>query len=88
MAENSLTDFIDLINQQIDSQEKIIEYLSKAQVLVRVSLGEDFLNFEKSTLNEYLSIVEDLINLAKTGSEKAFDFLLRSRVPAASTQDD
>lgn len=80
MAENSLTDFVSLINQQTDSQEQLTEYLAKAQALIQVALGEDFLNYEKSVINDYFSILGDLIGQARAINGQLLDTLLRNHL--------
>jgi hypothetical protein len=80
MAENSLTDLVLLINHQTSHQERLSEHLSKAQALLNVALGEDFLNYNKSIINDYLSTLSGLIEQAKMISEQLLDTLLKNRL--------
>lgn len=77
MAENSLTDFVSLINQQVISQEELLGYLSSAQALTYVALGEDFLNFDKFIINDYLFILNKIIGQARTMCEQSLDIWLK-----------
>lgn len=43
MAEHSLNELLEIINQQVKSQELLREYLSKATSLIRIALEGDFL---------------------------------------------
>jgi hypothetical protein len=54
MAEHSLNELFNLINQQKDAQETLKEYLSKVMSLVRVSLSHEFLTHPPMILYHYL----------------------------------
>lgn len=43
MAQKILSEFELIINKQVDEYENLSEYLSKAEALLQVALGEHFL---------------------------------------------
>jgi|LakMenEpi03Aug12_release.lakeMendotaPanAssembly.Ray.scaffolds.fasta_scaffold424831_2 hypothetical protein len=77
MDPNSLTDTKSLLNQQIASQEALINYLHKAKALTNVTLNIDFLGCDKTTLHDYLWTLNDLLEHASFLSEKIFNNSLR-----------
>jgi len=81
MATNSLTDLISFINLQISTQETQREHLSKAKALISVALGEDFVNFEKSVIYDYLWVLNDLIAAAHDLGEKTLSAMLQINSP-------
>lgn len=81
MDQNSLTNLASLLNQQIDSQETLVEFLYKAKALICVTLGRDFLDYDKLTINNYLWILSELIENASSLSENMLNTLLRNAPP-------
>lgn len=78
MADNSVTDFRSLINQQIHFLESILEYLVKAQVLINVALGENSLTCNDVVTYTYLWVLDDVIDNAKNTNEHSLNVLLRA----------
>ncbi len=81
MAQNSLTDLMALINNQICSQETLVECLSKAQALIYVAIGNEFLDHEPCTIHDYLWALSDFIEQARSLSEHVRDALLMGTPP-------
>ena len=79
MAINSLSDITSLINQQIDAQELINEYLSKIESLYCFTMWEDFFDLEKSVLQTYFWVLSDLTSEAKKLNEETLRTLLSNR---------
>ena len=77
MAHHSLNEFSALINQQVEFQEILHEYLSKAEALSSVSLGENFLNYPLVTIHSYLWELSDLIEKIKQINEQSLNALLK-----------
>ncbi|MBA2654437.1 MAG: hypothetical protein H0U71_05170 [Gammaproteobacteria bacterium] len=78
MDQHSLTNLTSLLNQQIGSQETLVEYLYKAKALINVTLGRDFLDYDKVTINHYLWILSVFIEDACSLSENIRNDLLRN----------
>lgn len=81
MDQSSLTNLTSLLNQQIDSQETTVEYLYKAKALIYVTLGRDFLDYDKITINDYLWTLSEFIEDACSLSENMLNILLRNAPP-------
>ena len=77
MATHSVNDLTSLINTQINSHEKIQGYLLKAEALVQVALGVDFLESKRSHINEYLGILHEIIIESKYLHECALSDLMK-----------
>lgn len=79
MAESNVTQFSSLINQQVESREALNEYLSKAEALTQISMGDDFLEHSPVILHYYFWILSDIIEHAKTMNENSLDVLLKQK---------
>lgn len=78
MAECSVSQLSSLINQQIDIQENLAEYLYKAEAIANVALSNDFHDYSPSIIHDYIWALCDLINQAKSLSEKSLDELFKN----------
>lgn len=78
MANDSVTDFRSLINQQVHFHESVLEYLLKAQTLITVALGENSLGCKDTVTYTYLWVIDDVVNNAKNISEYALNILLKT----------
>lgn len=58
-------EFASLINDQIEAHENIHGYLLKAEALAHVALSDDFLDYNKSIVTEYLCALRDIIIQSK-----------------------
>ncbi len=76
MAESSVSDFISLINQQIEVQETLSSHLSKIEGLFHIALSDYFLDCSKNIQYEYLHTLSELIYQARKRSEDILNFLL------------
>lgn len=79
MAENNLTQFLSLINQQVESRETLNEHLSKAGALAQIAMGDDFFDQSPLILHHFVWIMSDVIERAKTINEQSLDDLLKQR---------
>jgi len=80
MADNSVTQLLTLINQQIESQEDLSLHLSKAQALTHIAMDDGFLDYPTSVLQCYLWVLSDIIDQTKIISEKIIDSLIKERL--------
>jgi hypothetical protein len=76
MTTISLNKVTDLINHQSFLQENATEYLVKALAVSQVSHSEDFLEFPKMIIEDYLWELTALIEHAHQASEEAMKHLL------------
>ncbi len=81
MAETSVSDFVSLINQQIEIQETLTSRLTKIEALLCVALDDHFLDCSKNTQYEYLYTLSDLVSQTLKHNESALNFLLKYRQP-------
>ncbi len=79
MADNSLTQLLTLINDQVDSHETLSEYLSKAEALAQVALGDDFFDHPDLTVHYYLWTLSDLLSQARILNEHLINVLMSHR---------
>jgi len=77
MNQNILPDYLPWINQQIASQESLLEYLFKAEAMVNVILGSNFPTFSAVTLHDYLWGLSDIVEQAKFLNEGLLDALIK-----------
>lgn len=74
----SVNEIISLINNQIDSQEKIQGYLFQAEALAQVALNKDFLGCEDFIINEYLGLLYEVIMKLKHLQESVLNELIKN----------
>ena len=77
MAINSLTDCALIIEEQLAAQEKLSEYLCKAEALACVTASDDFLDYKPSIIHAYLWALGGIIEEAKTLNEQVLNRLLK-----------
>jgi hypothetical protein len=78
MAHYSVSDFALLINHQIVAQELISEHLRQLQALLNVVVSiSNVLSLERSTIHNYLCVVDDIVNQAKDFQEHQLNYLLK-----------
>ena len=77
MAETSVSDFMSLINQQVNSREELNICLSKAEALISVALSSDLTELPEVIIHEYLWTLSDLIEQAVKLNGNEIGFLLR-----------
>lgn len=78
MGNNSLNEITSLINQQIESQEKLVGCLFKLEALVRVMNPIDGVqHVPSSVLYGCFSLAEDLIETAIQLNQSCLDRLLK-----------
>jgi hypothetical protein len=70
MTLNRITELENFLNRQMDEQENLSEYLSKAGVLLRVALADDFLEQTDVVICNYLWVICDFITSAMELNEK------------------
>ena len=78
MAEHSITQLLSLINRQLDSQETLNTYLSKAEAVMQVAMSDDFLSYPRATTYYYLWAVSDIVEQAKKLNEESLGLLLKN----------
>ena len=76
MVINTVSEILSLINEQIEFQEELYEYLLKADALSTIALSEGFLDYKKSIINNYLWAMSSIIMKAINLNEKSFNKLL------------
>ena len=76
MASTSVSDFVSLINQQLNSREELNTYLSKVKALINVIIDSNLLDLPETTLYEYLCALSDFTNEAININEGALGLLL------------
>lgn len=79
MADNSVTQLVTLINQQIESQENLSQHLSKAQALAHIAMDDGFLDYPASVVQFYLWVLSDIIDHAKGMNEQALNTSLKQK---------
>jgi hypothetical protein len=84
MANSSLT-YLSVIKQQVKSQETLMEYLSKLTAMLHIALNADSLDSSKSTLHDFLWVLNDLVNKAKETSECILSSLLKAEFDETSS---
>ena len=75
----SVNEVASLINNQIASHEKIHDSLLKAEALTCIALSRDFLGSSQSIINEYLSVLHDVVVELKSLHQSALDNLIKFR---------
>lgn len=75
MAEHSLNELLEIINQQVKSQELLREYLSKATSLIRIALEGDFLSHPALIVYHYLWALDDFVEKARETCESVLKLL-------------
>ncbi len=78
MAAHSVNEIASLINNQIDSHEKIQGYLLKAEALTHVALGGDFLDHGRLIVHEYLGALCDIIIESRHFNESVLNNLIKN----------
>ena len=78
MATHSVKQITSLINNQIDSHEKIQACLHKAEALAQVALSGNFLDFRQSTINEYLGALHDIIAESRCFHQLVLNILIKT----------
>ena len=77
MAACSVADFATFINLQITIQERLEGYLQRLQSLIEIILAiENFQDFSKNTLDNYLLLANDLIKDIAKGNQESLTGLL------------
>lgn len=76
MADQSLT-LLSLINQQVEDQELLSEYLLKAEALTQIALVEDFLEQPAKILYYYLWALNDIVERARVMNEQSLSVLMK-----------
>jgi hypothetical protein len=61
MANTSLTQLVEFINQQVNKSEKLASHLSKAQALAEVAMSNGFLEQAETTQRNYLWALKGLL---------------------------
>ena len=79
MVAHSVIDVASLINNQITLHEKIQDFLFKAEALLSVAVGSDFLDSGQYIITEYLGVLYDLVIEAKNLHQDALEQLMKSR---------
>lgn len=78
MAHYSVSDFALLINHQVLAQELISEHLRQLQALLKVVVSiSNVLYLDKSTIHNYLCVVDDIVNQVKDFQEHQLNHLFR-----------
>ncbi|MBS0359558.1 MAG: hypothetical protein JSS53_09830 [Proteobacteria bacterium] len=77
MAMSIINDLTSL-NPHIQQQEALNTQLSKTRALVQISLSEDFLDYDKSIINNYLWMMSDSVDISYKLSEEILNFLLQN----------
>lgn len=77
MAINSVYDFSELINQQIENREQASTILSRAEALLVVAINNEFLTNSTLIVYEYLWILNDLIEQALKLNDGSLDTLFQ-----------
>lgn len=80
MNQDILKEYLSLINHQIFSQEKLLEYLLKADSLFKVILDSDLSHYSHSTLYHYLWVLNDITHQARDLNETLLNTLIKLRL--------
>ncbi len=80
MAVHMVNEVTSLINKQVDSHEEIQGCLLKAEALAHVALGEDFLEYSKTNIRNYLTALRDIIIQLKDLHESALNDLVSNKL--------
>lgn len=70
MAKDSVSKYLDLMNHQVGSQERLSEFLAEVIAMLEVALSGDLSAFEASTLHYYLLAVSDIVIRSRTFNEQ------------------
>lgn len=76
MNQHILTRYSVLINHQLISQEKLLEYLVTVDSMFKVLLGSDLSNYSDATMYNYLWQISDIIQQAKDLNEVLIDAIM------------
>lgn len=79
MAEINVTQFLSIINQELESKESLNEYLSKAEALTHIAMGNEFLDHPAEILYSFLWVLSDIIEHARIMNERSLNDLLKQR---------
>jgi hypothetical protein len=81
MAENSVSDFTSLINQQVSSREKLTVCLAKLEALVTIGKHCDLSEILITTTHEYFWALSDYVDQAIKSNDDALNLLLKFSKP-------
>jgi hypothetical protein len=77
MSQNSVTEYYLFINEQIITQEKMLEYHLKADSMLKVLLESNLSRYSYATIHHCLWGIQDNINRAKILNESLLQTLLK-----------
>lgn len=69
MTCNSLNDLYQFINEQSYQREELAIYLRQSVALIKISLSQGFQEQEDDDQHDYLWVISDLLDAAKTQNE-------------------
>ena len=81
MAESIVTQFMSLLNHQVNSHQNLATYFSKIEALVQVALKND--TFPGVLAHDYLWVLSDIVSQARELNEDALSSLLK--IPGTPT---
>jgi hypothetical protein len=85
MAKESVSDYLSLLEQQVFSQELLLEYFFKIEAMLEVSLCSSFLEQPKFVIHDYLWALNDFAKGGKALNFAILDVLLKNlpKVPGS-----
>ncbi|MCW5589121.1 MAG: hypothetical protein KIT27_05600 [Legionellales bacterium] len=79
MGENSVFDFDNFINEQIESREEMTVILAKLESLIVVAMHIETISIHNVILNNYFCLMSDLLQQCITLNERALHRLFERR---------
>lgn len=76
MDQVRLSEWLSLMEQQLASQEVLLEYHFKLEAMVEMMLAKDLIDYPPAMLHDYLWVVNDLIGKAKELNEDLLDLII------------
>ena len=67
------------LNDEIRSREHLDNCLVKAEALMQIALGDDFINHSQATIHHYLWTINDLVEQARHQNGCYLDSLYKSQ---------
>lgn len=77
MDQSRLSDSTSEIKFQLASQEILFQYLSKVEAMVEILLAKDLIDYPSAKLHDYLLVISDLVDKARTLNEDLIGRMVR-----------
>jgi hypothetical protein len=77
MDQGSLSNCYSTVKNQLALQEVLSQYLSKVDAMIEILLARDLIDFPSTKLHDYLLVMSDLVDKARSTNENSIDRLIK-----------